>query len=357
VPTQQPLLALAHVLVVAAQLRPQYAGICVQAQTRPPVAASFQDANTAPAHLVAVRSVGVSLLDAADPPLRIPDATSPRILGKDRQVITRNDRDNCMIGCNVNSNATTKDENSCSSSLNTDPYNLRSEELALAECCRGMEIRRVWSEIEMVRSFGGNIFPGTPDGMFECWDGTLTCVQVVRVPLVSGMNSAQMQDALVYTVLTKVVKSQHWLRATNVVPCDFIIFCWLPFTVPREVAQLTECLMDRVQVLDPRFSLRLRVPAEAGALFPALFAYTNPCRKSQSSSRCRTISESEVTAFTSLDDCSDDEALFDFDITWEWDLDLGESATGLSSGVEETTSCEPESTTDQVRLLGYDDGG
>ena len=56
----------------------------------------------------------------------------------------------------------------------------------MADCCLGLEIRRTWSEQELVRSFGGRMPPGTPDGMFETWDGTLTCVQVVRVPLVSG---------------------------------------------------------------------------------------------------------------------------------------------------------------------------
>lgn len=32
------------------------------------------------------------------------------------------------------------------------------------DCCLGLEIRRTWSEQELVRSFGGQMPPGTPDG-------------------------------------------------------------------------------------------------------------------------------------------------------------------------------------------------
>lgn len=214
----------------------------------------------------------------------------------------------------------------------------------------------MWSETEMVRSFGGNVFPGTPDGMFECWDGTLTCVQVVRVPLIRDMNSEQMQDILAYTVLTKVVKSQQWLRATNVIPFDFVIFCWLPFVIPLDVAQGTERLMERLQMLDPRFSLRLRVPAEAGALFPALFAYVNPLHRSKSSSRCRTISESDVTVFTGLEDCSDDETC-DYDITWEWDIDCSDSIALLPTEIRMDACGQRLMTPEPAYQFGYDDGG
>ena len=39
----------------------------------------------------------------------------------------------------------------------------------------------------MVCSFAGGEIPGTPDGMFETSDGTLHCVQVVRVPVLPTM--------------------------------------------------------------------------------------------------------------------------------------------------------------------------
>merc|ERR1712187_424773 len=136
----------------------------------------------------------------------------------------------------------------------------------------GVDVRRTWSERELVRSFGGREFPGTPDGMYESWDGVLTCVQVVRVPLRSSLSLEERQVALSQTILTKVVKSQHWLRASNFAPHDFIIFCWLPFPISNEVAKHAEALMRQVRALDPRFSLRLRVPALANDLFPALFA-------------------------------------------------------------------------------------
>mmetsp|Transcript_71783 Transcript_71783/g.186405 ORF Transcript_71783/g.186405 Transcript_71783/m.186405 type:complete len:394 (+) Transcript_71783:130-1311(+) len=208
-------------------------------------------------------------------------------------------------------------------SLNTDPYNLRAEELAVAECARGVDVRRTWSEQEMVRSFGGQIFPGTPDGVFESWEGALTCVQVVRVPVVADMSPLEMQETLNHTVLVKIVKSQQWLRACNVVPQDFVIFGWLPFMIPDEVVESGQALMQRVQQLDARFSLRLAVPTEPGALFPALFAHGAQSRKAQSDSRSRCISESDVSAYTGLDDESEEqEEACTWDITWAWESDL-----------------------------------
>lgn len=224
-----------------------------------------------------------------------------------------------------------------SESLNTDPYNLRSEELAIAECTRGVDVRRVWSEREMVRSFGGQMSPGTPDGMFEDWDGALTCVQVVRVPLVDGMSLECMRDALAQTILTKVVKSQQWLRFCHAPPRDFVIFCWLPFPIPNAVADSAEVLMQRVRELDPRFSLRLRVPAQAGALFPALFAHANPARKG-SSRGCRSVSESDVTAFTGSEEEDDEDEGCPWDITWAWDLEW--SVVEESQGEEEEATSE-----------------
>jgi len=202
-------------------------------------------------------------------------------------------------------------------SLNADPYNCRAEELAVAECARGVEVRRTWSEQEMVRSFGGQMFPGTPDGVFESWEGTLTCVQVVRVPVTAEFTPLQMQEVLAYTILVKVIKSQHWLRACNVVPQDFVIFCWLPFPIPDEVAEGAHALMQRVQQLDPRFSLKLRVPSEPGALFPARFAATGHERRQN-----RHVCESEVSTYTGIDEESDEDEACVWDITWAWDSDL-----------------------------------
>merc|ERR1712224_841393 len=132
-----------------------------------------------------------------------------------------------------------------------------AEETALQECTRGMDVRRTWSEKEMLRTFGSQHIPGTPDGMFEYWDGSITCVQVVRVPLVLDMSLGAMNETLSQTVLSKVVKSQRWLRVSPFVPGEFIIFGWLPFEIPEEVARHADSLMKRVQRLDSRFSLRL----------------------------------------------------------------------------------------------------
>jgi hypothetical protein len=201
-------------------------------------------------------------------------------------------------------------------SLNLDPYNLQSEELALAECMQGFDVRRIWSEQELVRSFGGQQSPGTPDGMFEKWDGVLTCVQVVRVPLVLGMSPAIMEHVLAQTVLCKVVKSQQWLRSVHASPNEFIIFCWLPFPVASSIADYADTLMHRVQQLDWRFSLRLRVPALPGALFPTQFATTK-----RSEAKARSVSESEVSRYSGeeTESSDDDDELCNWDITWTWE--------------------------------------
>mmetsp|Transcript_41191 Transcript_41191/g.76586 ORF Transcript_41191/g.76586 Transcript_41191/m.76586 type:complete len:289 (+) Transcript_41191:253-1119(+) len=201
-------------------------------------------------------------------------------------------------------------------SLNMDPFNLRAEELAMQDCCLGMDVRRTWAEQELVRSFGGRMSPGTPDGMFETWDGRLTCVQVVRVPLVRDADTQAMTRTLTQTILTKVVKSQMWLRFAHVLPDDFIIFCWLPYCIPDDVTQEVEELMSKVRALDPRFSTRLRLPAEPTAIFPALFASNYEERMRL---RARSLSETDVSSFVEGDlQQEDEDEVCEWDITWEW---------------------------------------
>jgi len=198
--------------------------------------------------------------------------------------------------------------------LNEDPFNVCAEEQALHECTVGAEVRRLWSELEMVRSFGGRVIPGTPDGMFESWDGSLTCVQVVRVPIVASMTAGEVQRVLTDTILTKVVKSQQWLRYSHVSPHEFIIFCWLPHRIPEEAAELGRDLMRWVQERDARFSLRLRLPSDTSALFPALFAHNHEVAKK----RC--VVESDVSTFTPGEDTEEEEdgGGLEWDITWGW---------------------------------------
>mmetsp|Transcript_71555 Transcript_71555/g.173270 ORF Transcript_71555/g.173270 Transcript_71555/m.173270 type:complete len:310 (+) Transcript_71555:258-1187(+) len=219
----------------------------------------------------------------------------------------------------------------CTQSLNADPFNVHAEELALEDCTRGLEVRRSWSEREMVRSFDGRHFPGTPDGMFETWDGALTCVQVVRVPLVVELNLADMQQTLAHTVLVKVVKSQQWLHASHFVPEDFVIFCWLPFCVHSEVAQYAEERMQQVRRVDQRFSLRLRVPPQPGALFPARFASNHDVHVQKSRGG---YSWSDVSTYSPSDDLSDEDEDCLWDITWRWEEDWDGSAKVPASEAE-----------------------
>ncbi|CAE7360090.1 thrC [Symbiodinium pilosum] len=206
-------------------------------------------------------------------------------------------------------------------SLNSDPFNVRAEELAMQDCSLGAEVRRTWTEQELVRSFGGRMSPGTPDGMFETWDGRLTCVQVVRVPLVREADTPAMQHTLTQTILSKVVKSQTWLRFAHVMPHDFIIFCWLPYRIPDEVSQHVDVLTSRLRDLDARFSVRLRLPAEPDAIFPALFASNYEERMRL---RSRSLSETDVSTFMEGDYQNEDEdEVCEWDITWDWSEDGG----------------------------------
>jgi len=236
-------------------------------------------------------------------------------------------------------------------SLNADPFNLRAEELAMQDCALGVEVRRTWTEQEMVRSFGGQMSPGTPDGMFESWDGDLTCVQVVRVPLVNRADVRSMKVTLNQTVLTKVVKSQSWLRFTQAMPTDFVIFCWLPYCVPEEVACDAELLMERVRVLDPRFSLRLRVPPEPCAIFPALFATNHEVRER---TRTRSFAESDVSSYLESDMSPDDDDDIEWDITWGWDVDLGESLETTEENCMEMVVKQSGAGNDKEECVNFD---
>jgi hypothetical protein len=169
-------------------------------------------------------------------------------------------------------------------SLNEDPYNLRAEELAVEQCkahaAGAAGIRKEWSESQMVRNFGGAMVPGTPDGMFEDMAGSLTCVQVVRVPFRPEMGPDEVATTLYETVLAKVVKSQMWIKSTGIVPKDFVIFCWLPPVGAFEVCMKeseemlwTEALIWNVRAGGWPFSLKLVVPEEPETLFPIHFGW------------------------------------------------------------------------------------
>lgn len=208
----------------------------------------------------------------------------------------------------------------------------------MEECMRGVDVRREWSEMQMVGSFGGMMFPGTPDGMFEDWEGHLTCVQVVRVPLHPEMSTAEIAETIYNTVLTKILKSQTWMKFTHIVPRDFIIFCWLPplLNVYVEAChERAQALVERVRNEGWPFYLKLMVPTQPGALFPAKFAFRHGgCEGrellSQKVRRRSNISEYELSTFDPTDfDSSDGDAP-------DWDI----------FAVEENTEFEPEAASD-----------
>jgi hypothetical protein len=201
-----------------------------------------------------------------------------------------------------------------SGSLNSDPFNLRAEELALEDVIADRDVRRTWTEGELVRSFAGQLTPGTPDGMVELWDDCVICIQVVRAPLLRNMTVDDMKTTLAQTVVAKVVKSQAWLRHSQVMPHEFVIFTWLPFSPDGAVLAHAEALIARVRnEKDSRFTLRLRIPEDESALFPMLFGISGSARQ-------KSFSEDDVSPAELL--CEDDES-DDFDLGLYWDMDFG----------------------------------
>jgi hypothetical protein len=186
-----------------------------------------------------------------------------------------------------------------------------------------MTVQQVWSEQQMVCSFGGGMSPGTPDGMFEDITGSLTCVQVVRVPVLPGMSLKTFVDRVYDTVLTKVIKSQTWMKCTRRVPQNFVIFCWfMPRLRPRHLAaalQPARSLINRVAGGGWPFSLKVAVPDSAEDIFPDRFASQYSCHMNDISSR----NIKDIVNFC-VDVDSDDEPEWDI-FSFEFDIEEEET--------------------------------
>lgn len=165
--------------------------------------------------------------------------------------------------------------------LNDDPYNVRAEQLAMEQCKHGISVKKELFETDLVTTWSGSMIPGTPDGGFWDADDLLWLVQVVRVPLRPEMSCDEVVDVLFETVLTKMVKSQAWMKQTCTLPHVFIIFCWLPpvgaYEVCLEALQNSdallwlEALLLNVQSGGWPFRLQVEVPGDPGGIFPAGF--------------------------------------------------------------------------------------
>lgn len=171
-------------------------------------------------------------------------------------------------------------------SLNEDPSNVLAEQLAMDACMQGFEVVQEMSETEMVITSCGAMLPGTPDGGFTDSHGLLRLVQVVRVPLLPGMDADEVSETLYDTVLAKIVKSQTWMKQTGILPHDFVIFCWLPPVGAYEVCieqsdelLWTEALLANVRSCGWPFSLRIQVPDDPDGVFPIFFAKGNTTRE------------------------------------------------------------------------------
>jgi len=171
--------------------------------------------------------------------------------------------------------------------------------------------------------------------MFEDENGLLTCVQVVRVPLLAGMSSEEAANVLYRIVLAKLVKSQKWIMSTGILPHDFVIFCWSPpvgaFNAcleENEDSVWTEALMFNVQQGGWPFSLEVQVPENPEDMFPANFGL-----HTEASSQKDLFHE--LSFFYSGEDSLDDEDGL------EWDL-FGMDVDFVAVECEEPTDSSNE---------------
>jgi hypothetical protein len=203
-------------------------------------------------------------------------------------------------------------------SLNSDERNIKAEQLAMEECMKGLMVQRVWSEEQMVCTFGGGMAPGTPDGMFEDINGSLTCVQVVRVPVLPGSSLQSFKERVYDTVLTKLIKSQTWMKFTRIVPQNFIVFCWfMPFLRPRHLVLALRSARRVLKLFSNAgwpFSLKAAVPDSAEEIFPERFA-------SQYTRHINQICIADILHFSVDVDSDDGDPEFDI---WNFEFDTEE---------------------------------
>jgi len=177
--------------------------------------------------------------------------------------------------------------------LNEDPFNVRAEKLAMDYCKHGFNVKKELFEVDLVVDSCGNLVPGTPDGGFRDTKDFFRLVQVVRVPLRPDLDAEEAADILYDTVLTKIVKSQAWMKHTGEIPDDFVIFCWLPPVgaykacaedlEKSDVLVWLEALMYNVRKGEWPFSLIVQVPEEPGGIFPARFGNALNWKRNRSS--------------------------------------------------------------------------
>lgn len=105
------------------------------------------------------------------------------------------------------------------------------------------------------------------------------------MPLLPEMHAGIVGDVLYDTVLTKIVKSQMWMKATRTIPDEFVIFCWLPpvgayqaCLKQSEAFLWTEALIENVRLGGWPFRLKVMVPLDPGSIFPTQFGLNNDKR-------------------------------------------------------------------------------
>lgn len=218
----------------------------------------------------------------------------------------------------------------------------------MEECMRDRDIRREWTEAELVISAGGGHIMGTPDGMFEEHSGELTCVQVVRVPVRADMTQQDAEDALYAMVLQKVYKSQHWMKATHILPTNFIIFCWVPPLASGtwdRCGDRVDALMEKLRAEGWPFYVKLMEPTAPGDLFPARFACKSAAQAGRSSDllrkRTSTISEADLSTFDqSFFESDEDEEPWRCDVFAIPEAEEDSTNSGSADEAEESSSSD-----------------
>merc|ERR1712217_140171 len=129
-----------------------------------------------------------------------------------------------------------------------------------------------------------------------------------------NMTTEQQQQVLRQTVLDKLVKSQMWMKASQTMPHEFIVFCWCQHW-PNTAGSIAQDLIERVRSDGWPFKLRLMVPTNPGDLFPAKFAYQRAGQEGGCMSKPHNgkYTETDLSTYDPTDFVSDEDPM-------EWNL-------------------------------------
>jgi hypothetical protein len=119
------------------------------------------------------------------------------------------------------------------------------------------------------------------------------------------MDFDEIEEVLYQTVLTKIWKSQMWMKSAHIVPDEFIIFLWKPFQSVEGTGEKAQALIEKCRQAGWPFVFRCKVPAEPGSMFPLMFAWQGAGREGGMEGRFgkkrSKVSEADLSTFVPND--------------------------------------------------------